>query len=167
MSKSKEHYQKYRLYYLLLGMRWRCYRPSRPDYPRYGGRGITVCDEWLREPRMFYQWARTHGFEPHLQIDRIDNNKGYSPDNCRFVTRKENNRNKRTNRRLTFRGETRCLVEWVEKTGIKESTLRRRMDVCHWSVERALTTPVQHHRRKRQGDESTTNDKNKHDNETI
>lgn len=83
-----------RLYRIWCGMRQRCYDQNSPNYKNYGGRGITVCDEW-QEFEPFAAWALMHGYSIDLQIDRIDNDKGYSPENCRFVTPLENNHNRR------------------------------------------------------------------------
>lgn len=91
----------------------RCEDEDNPQYYNYGGRGIAVCDEW-HDFNNFYNWCIESGIEADLQIDRIDNDKGYQPDNCRLVTRKQNARNKRTNRLLTAFGETKSVTEWSE-----------------------------------------------------
>ena len=83
-----------RLYRIWKNMRNRCYDPQNNRYYRYGGRGITVCEEWLHDFKAFYDWAMANGYQDDLSIDRIDNDKGYSPDNCRWETAKEQNRNK-------------------------------------------------------------------------
>lgn len=83
-----------RLYSIWIGMHSRCGNPNNKDFIIYGGRGITVCSEWS-EFLPFYEWSISHGYEDDLTIDRIDNYKGYSPSNCRWVTRADNNRNKR------------------------------------------------------------------------
>lgn len=83
-----------------------------------------------------------NGWEYGLQVDRIDNNKGYFPDNIQFVTRAENLRNKRTNHLITFLGETLCAADWCERFGISDSTLWRRLK-SGWSIEDALTKPKQ------------------------
>lgn len=80
-------------------MKIRCYDDKCKDYKHYGGRGITVCDEWLNGFQAFYDWAMSHGYADNLSIDRIDNEKGYSPDNCRWVTASEQNKNRRPYKR--------------------------------------------------------------------
>jgi hypothetical protein len=83
-----------KLYAVLLGMRGRCNNPNNKAYPNYGGRGIKVCQEWSN-PAKFISWAKANGYEPGLTIERKNNDKGYSPSNCRFATRTDQNRNKR------------------------------------------------------------------------
>ena len=86
------------LFDVLHSMKARCYNSNNNSFFRYGGRGITVCKEWLNSPESFYKWAMNHGYKPGLQIDRINNNLGYSPENCRFVTPSQNQHNKTNNR---------------------------------------------------------------------
>lgn len=80
----------------------RCYDEKHKDYTNYGGRGIEVCKEWKESKQSFMEWCLENGFEKGLEIDRIDNDKGYEPTNCRFVTRKEN----ANNRRCSFKKTT-------------------------------------------------------------
>jgi hypothetical protein len=76
----------------------RCCNHNDNGYPNYGGRGITVCDAWRNDPQVFYDWSMSHGYRPGLSIDRIDNDRGYSPDNCRWATDHEQAQNKRNNK---------------------------------------------------------------------
>lgn len=92
---NKKHGQKNtRLYRIWLNMKNRCNNPNYKQFDRYGGRGIKVCDLWSDDFMEFYNWAINNGYDESLTIDRIDNDKGYFPDNCRWVTRAENNRNR-------------------------------------------------------------------------
>lgn len=90
---------KHRLYAIWGSMKSRCLNQKKHNYHHYGGRGITVCPEWLDDAAVFIEWAEANGAAPGLQIDRIDNDGGYSPDNCRFVTPKENMNNRRCSKR--------------------------------------------------------------------
>lgn len=115
------------LYIVWLKMKDRCNNPHDVGYANYGGRGITISEEWNNDFVKFYEWAINNGYAKGLFLDRIDNEKGYSPDNCRFVTRKENNNNKRNNILLTVNGKTQTIAQWAEETGIKYWTLYRRV----------------------------------------
>lgn len=120
------------LYRVRNAMIERCYRPSCRGFPRYGGRGITVCDEWRRSFAAFYEWAMSHGYAPGLQIDRIDNDGPYTPENCRFVTPRDNVLNSSICVRVrvadTFTGEeveTQTAVEASRITGVDIRTICR------------------------------------------
>lgn len=128
------------LYKVWVGMRYRC---GNARFLRYGGRGIRVCDEWAHDFSAFQAWALSNGWARGLQIDRIDNDGHYQPGNCRFVTNRENNRNKSTNFSITHDGETRLLVEWSEHLGIPMRVLSNRIRTYGWTPERALATPHQ------------------------
>jgi hypothetical protein len=137
MSGLKLGYSKHLLYNTWRGMIGRCERISDRFYHNYGGRGISVCTEW-HDSSTFIQWAKCHGWKEGLQIDRIDNDGNYSPDNCRFVTRKANCRNARHNRLMTFNGVTKTLIEWSEECGIPKGTIRSRLN-RGWTLQQALT----------------------------
>lgn len=100
----------------------RCCVETSKDYKNYGGRGITLCDEWKEYP-VFYEWATTHGYEEGLTIDRIDNNQGYNPKNCRFVTMKDQERNKRNNLYVTVNGQKMLLIDFAEQNNIPYTTV--------------------------------------------
>lgn len=104
-------------------MKERCYNKRAINYKNYGGRGIVVCDEWLKDNMSFYIWSIKNGYKKGLSIDRIDNNGNYEPSNCRWTTRKEQNRNTRKNVFITYNGETRCLFDWAEQFGIEGKLL--------------------------------------------
>lgn len=133
-----------RLYHAWSAMKQRCSNPNNRKYDSYGGRGITVCDEWANSYLAFKKWAIENGYSDCLTIDRIDNEKGYSPDNCRWITNKDQQRNKRNNRLVTINGETKTLAEWSEISGIGHGVLWQRLFNHGWSYEKALTTPVKH-----------------------
>lgn len=138
MFKIKHGKRKTRLYRIWANMKTRCYNPNYTQYKDYGGRGITVCNEWKNDFQAFYDWSISNGYNDILQIDRIDNNKSYEPSNCRWVDRKTQGRNKRNNRNYTINGETHCLSEWCLSLGLKNSTVRMRLDKYNWTIEKAL-----------------------------
>jgi len=105
----------------------RCYNSKDSSYHNYGGRGINVCQEWLDNPNLFVNWALTNGFKRELEIDRIDNDEGYSPNNCRWVTPKEQNLNKRNNVTNIKIGTRVCWKCGIEK---KLSDFHRSKRVC-------------------------------------
>lgn len=106
-----------------------------------------MCQEWSNFIT-FKNWAIYNGYQDNLSIDRIDNNGNYCPENCRFVSEKEQQNNKRTNRRITYKGETKTLKQWSEKTGINYTTLKERLN-NGWSIEKAMCTPVRKRRHER------------------
>lgn len=129
-----------RLYNIWANMKQRCSNTNASGYAYYGGRGIKVCDEW-RDPDNFFHWAKSSGYANNLTLDRIDANGNYEPSNCRWATVKQQGNNRRSNRRLTFNGETHSVQEWADITGLSRSTIRGRMN-RGWTIEEALTKEV-------------------------
>lgn len=131
---------KTKLYRVWNQMIQRTTNKKTKDYKYYGGRGITVCKEWKESFETFETWAHINGYADNLTIDRIDNNKGYEPNNCRWVTRKVQSRNTRYNHFLTYNGTTKTITDWAQETGIKRCVLYERINKLGWDVEKALTT---------------------------
>ena len=141
-----------RLNIIFRGMKYRCYNPNNKDYKRYGGRGIKICDEWLNPEhaknahnstvgfQTFKKWALENGYAENLTIDRIDVNKGYSPENCRWVSIKVQCNNRRNNLYITYKGKTQSISKWAEELGIKRQKIVDRLWKLGWSIERTLTT---------------------------
>jgi hypothetical protein len=119
----------------------RCHNPKAQRYPEYGGRGIAVCDQWRGEGG-FANFLADMGRKPtpKHEIDRTDNDGPYSPENCRWATRKEQMNNTRKTRRLTFRGRTQTVSQWCEELGVSKATVFRRL-ADGWTTERAMTEP--------------------------
>ena len=109
---------KSRLYRIYRQMKYRCNNPTYPEYKYYGGRGITVCEEWEKDIISFLLWANTNGYAENLSIDRIDNDLGYSPDNCRWTTESLQCRNRSSSYLFTYKGEIKCVKEWSKEVGL-------------------------------------------------
>ena len=120
-------------------------------YKDYGARGIKVCDEWLNNYQAFEKWAYKNGYDDNAQkysqtLDRIDNNKGYSPDNCRWVSMKIQNNNTRKNKYITYKGITKTMQQWCDEYNIPKTTFHDRLQ-RGWSVEKAIETPRRIHKK--------------------
>lgn len=129
-----------RLYAIWSGMKQRCENPKNESYARYGGRGIKVCYEWRSDFQAFHSWAHTHGYRPHLTLDRKNNYKGYSPTNCRWATQAEQGVNKRTTVFITINGQRLCASEWARRSGMRLGTILQRLR-AGWPVDRLLLPP--------------------------
>ena len=116
-----------KLYNTWLRMKGRCNRPTATSYQYYGGRGISVCDAWQHDFQAFRDWALANGYREGLSIDRIDVNGNYCPENCRWITMAEQQRNKRNVPKISWNGETHTLTEWADILGIKYGTLWKRL----------------------------------------
>ena len=119
----------------------RCTNQNDKSYPEYGGRGITVCNLWLMNPEAFQEWALANGYESNLSIDRINNDLGYNPQNCRWATPKMQANNRRVCNRVVAFGKDLTLTEWSEFLGIDRRTIRERLK-RGIAPEIALTTPA-------------------------
>ena len=133
-------------------MKQRCYYHNSINYKYYGGRGIKVCDEWLDPEKVntpqqhhvsrgylaFQEWSLSHGYKEGLTLDRIDVNKDYSPENCRWVSMKVQNNNTRKNRYITYQDKTQSLSDWCRELNLNYNTIKTRLNRSHWSVEEAF-----------------------------
>ena len=126
-----------RIYNIWRKMKSRCATKIGRTFKDYGGRGITVCQEWLDSFEAFRDWALENGYRDDLTIDRKDVNGPYSPENCRWATQKEQTNNRRCTATLSYMGETRTIKEWSELTGINYQTLLWRKKQ-NWSAEKIL-----------------------------
>lgn len=107
-------------------MKNRCYNHNSPEYQRYGGRGITICDEWRNSLKSFCDWAMANGYSDNLTIDRINNDGDYSPENCRWTTNKVQSNNRGNHVLLEINGETKNVAQWSEESGVKYGTIYAR-----------------------------------------
>lgn len=138
---------KHKIYKTLQRMKGRCYNPRDKRYPEWGGRGITICDEWLDKDTgflEFYNWSLDNGYEEHLSIDRYPDNDGnYEPSNCRWATGKEQSNNRSSNRLVKFKGEVLTLMEAVNKySQLNYDTVNARINRSGWGLEKALLKPL-------------------------
>lgn len=139
-----------REYRIWKGMIKRCSNKNDSAFARYGGRGITVCSRWLGDGG-YQNFLRDMGRAPVPQstIERIDNEAGYDPENCRWASRKVQARNKRNNFEITYDDRTQCLTAWAEELGIPWGCLHYRITRAKWSVKKAFTTPSRGHKNRR------------------
>lgn len=143
LSKARSTHGKTetRIYHIWQMMKQRCYNENKDNYEDYGGRGITVCEEWKNDFEAFYKWSMANGYTDKKTIDRIDVNGNYEPSNCRWATPKEQGNNRRSNRIIEYKGERKTMRQWADEKGISYNALCIRMKKG-WSIEKALETPV-------------------------
>lgn len=129
-----------RMHDIWSGLKSRCSLKTNYGYKNYGGRGISVCDEWLADDGFlsFYDWSINNGYAESLTIDRIDNSLGYTPENCRWVDMEVQCNNTRKNLHIEYKGESKTLAQWVKYLGIKYSKTYCRIYKLGWSVEKAF-----------------------------
>lgn len=146
-NNAKHGYAKERLHAIWNGMISRCYNPKNNCFSMYGARGISVCEAWRNDYMSFREWALANGYDESASygectLDRIDNFKGYYPENCRWATASQQANNRRSNVIVTAFGKSKSLKAWADDTGINYGTLRARIVHRKWSAERAITEPV-------------------------
>lgn len=123
---TNHHKCNTRLYRIYCNMKTRCYNKNNERYKDYGGRGITICDEWIHDFQAFYDWSIEHGYKDNLTIDRIDNDVGYSPNNCRWVDYKTQGNNTRRNVYITYDGKTQTISQWEDDLNLNSGVIRMR-----------------------------------------
>lgn len=131
-----------RLYKIYHSMKKRCYNEKSNSYFRYGAVGITICDNWLESFENFYNWANSNGYNDKLSIDRINNNMGYCPDNCRWVSIKQQQNNKKNNLTITYNNKTQSLTDWCNELNLDYFTINQRIRKLKWDINKAFTQPV-------------------------
>lgn len=135
-ERSKTHGKtKTRLYRIWQAMKNRCYNKNAPSFKNYGMRGIRICQEWLCDFQVFYDWAMSNGYKEDLTIDRIDVNGNYEPSNCRWSTRTEQANNKTNNHYITIEGKTKTISQWSQIFGINPRSVSNRIQLG-WREER-------------------------------
>ena len=150
LKKSRDSKGSYNheLYQTRIDMIHRCTNSNHKSFPRYGGRGIKICERWLNSKNGLQNFISDMGERPKgTQLDRQNNNGNYEPNNCTWATPKQNGRNRNNNVLITYEEITQPISAWAESTGIRDDTLRNRLK-NGWSVKKALTTPVRIKRRK-------------------
>jgi len=126
-----------KLWQIWASMRGRCNTKSKSCYSNYGGRGIKVCKRW--DTYSNFKEDMGSSFKEGLTIERIDVNGNYEPKNCKWATMKDQANNRRNNRVITYKGATKTLEQWINYLGLKSSTVRQRLYVYGWSVEKSFT----------------------------
>lgn len=137
----KHGLSKHKLFRTWTDMKNRCYFTKHNRFEHYGGKGIKVCDLWLESFLEFYWWGIKSGWEKGLSLDRIDNSKDYEPENCRWATVAQQNRNRTSNVKLEIDGITKILIEWEEYSGINSQAIKKRIKLG-WTPKEAISIPM-------------------------
>lgn len=145
LGNTKHGLSKSRIYGIWKNMINRCYREKDIHYQAYGARGIKVCDEWKNDSSKFFEWAFANGYRDNLTIERIDNDKDYCPENCTWIPKEQQPKNKRQNILITYKGKTMCASDWAKETGINANAIRYRFK-HGWSADKIFSTPTNHFR---------------------
>ena len=123
-NKTKHNKWNTRIYRIYYGIKQRCYNPKYSRYYDYGGRGITVCDEWKNDFMSFYNWAMANGYRDDLTIDRIDVNGNYKPHNCRWISREEQQSNTRKSHFIEYNGKKQTMAQWSRELKLSPNTIK-------------------------------------------
>lgn len=143
IAKRSHGYRRHPLYGVWNDIKNRCFNSNRKSYKNYGGRGITMCDEWRKNPKSFIDWCLSHGWMPGVEIDRENNDGNYEPSNCRFVTPIINANNKRNNVKVHYNGRFMGMRELSEiSNGVPGKTILRRIRDFGWDIDKAVNTPL-------------------------
>lgn len=139
---KKKSFSKDPIKKVFMGMKQRCYNKNTRSYSNYGAKGIAICDEWLTNPESFYQWAYNNGYSKGLSIERKDISKDYSPDNCIFIPKNEQSKNRSVSIMVTINDKTMCLSDWCKEYNISLSLVKYRTEKKGMTYEQALSLPV-------------------------
>jgi hypothetical protein len=142
-----------RLYNAWHSMKARCNNPDNHNYKLYGGRGISICEDWLESFESFMNWAVSSGYKEGLSLDRIDNNGNYCPENCRWVTVREQNNNRGVSINISYNGKTQNLSEWCKELGLPYMRIWQRITKYGYSFEEAIKEPSHNRSGKRKKEE--------------
>lgn len=145
MRSKYDKIEKVKLLSIRSNMMTRCYNPNASRYYCYGGRGITVCDEWRKSSEAFVQWGLDMGFKLGLSLERIDVDGNYTPENCTFIPLEDQAKNKRSTIRVTYYGCTKTLKDWCRELKLDYRCIYSRLAYGKWDVKRAFETPIKHH----------------------
>lgn len=139
-EKNKSFIKNKRLYRIWQDMKRRCYNKKRPAYRYYGAKGVKICNEWKISFKNFQEWAITNGYKDNLTIDRINNNGNYEPNNCRWVTRKEQNNNMSTNHIVEYKGKKYTLAKLAETYNLNYNLIKSRIRY-NWNINDIVEKP--------------------------
>lgn len=158
---SKKNYKhggtKTKLYRIWAEMNGRCFCKTNKAYKNYGARGIRVCDEWRKNFSLFRSWAMSNGYQEGLTIERIDNNGNYCPDNCKWIPKSEQPKNRRNCHLITFNGKTQTLSEWSRELHVDRECVRNKEKILgDWTLalEAVLNSPKHKERVKIKNDDN-------------
>lgn len=143
LSRTATHkMSKTRLYHTWASIKSRCYYAGHKSYNNYGGRGITMCDEWANSSEAFIKWALSSGYADDMTIERIDVNGNYTPENCKWIPAKDQAKNRRSCRVYTYNGKTQNLTNWCNELQLPYKNIHNRLVKLGWSFERAISEPI-------------------------